>query len=594
MSLSVLDWTIVAASFLISLAIGAYASRRAGNSSSDFFLSGRSMPWWLLGVSMVATTFAADTPNLVAQIVRENGVSGNWVWWAFLLTGMVTTFVYAKLWRRSGVMTDLEFYELRYSGAIAGYLRGFRAIYLGLVFNVLVMAAVCLAGIKLSAALLGLGATETLVITATVTVAYSMLGGLRGVILTDFFQFGLAIVGAIWACVYVVGLPEIGGLQALVSHPNVLPKLDMVPDFDQPAIFVPLLLVPLAVQWWASWYPGAEPGGGGYVAQRMLAARSEGHALGATLLFNIAHYALRPWPWMLIALASLVLYPELRDLEEAFPGMAEEQIKDDLGYPIMLRLLPTGLLGLVVASLIAALMSTLSTHLNWGASYLVHDFYVRFVEPDASERQRVWLGRIITAGLMVLASVAALLFDSALSSFKIILQIGAGTGLIFILRWLWWRVNAYSELTGMVVSLLVAIYFGLVHEHLGFAALADHVQLLWGVGITTVAWLLVTLMTQPTDAAVLQQFVQRVRPPGYGWAAVDAGPLPPTSSTGFQSLRMQLVAAASGALMVYCILFGVGKLLYGQTLLASILFLVALANAVFLWLGIRRQTTIAP
>ena len=589
MTLTSLDWGIVLASLLVSLGIGLYASRRAGDSSASFFLSGRSMPWWLLGVSMVATTFAADTPNLVAQLVRENGVSGNWVWWAFLLTGMLTTFVYARLWRRSGVTTDLEFYELRYSGPVARFLRGFRAVYLGLVFNVLVMAAVCLAGVKLSAALLGLGAVQTLVLTGLITVAYSALGGLRGVILTDFFQFGLAIVGAVGAAVYVLGMPQIGGLEGLLANPAVAARAPMLPDLSDPAAYVPLLLVPLAVQWWASWYPGAEPGGGGYVAQRMLAARSERDALGATLLFNVAHYALRPWPWIVIALASLVLYPSLDDLRAAFPTLAESQIAEDLGYPVMLRLLPAGLLGLVVASLVAALMSTLSTHLNWGASYLVHDFYARFVEPDASERRRVWLGRVFTVALMIAAAVAALAFDSALSSFNVILQIGAGTGLIFILRWLWWRVNAFSELAGMVVSFIVAVYFGYVHEALGLAPLAGYVQLLVGVGITTLGWLAVTFATPPTDPATLDRFVARVRPPRLGWGSYgeqepDAYPVvAPEASLGWQ-----LTNALLGVLVVYSALFGAGQLLYGRYGLGAVLVVAGGAAALLLARRLRR------
>ena len=586
MNLSALDWSIVVAAFLISLLIGLYASRQAGRSSSDFFLSGRNMPWWLLGVSMVATTFAADTPNLVAQIVRQDGVSGNWVWWAFLLTGMVTTFIYARLWRRSGVVTDLEFYEIRYSGPVARFLRGFRAVYLGLVFNVLVMATVCLAGIKLSAALLGLGAVETLAITAVVTVAYSMLGGLRGVILTDFFQFALALTGAIWACAYVVGLPEIGGLSALLSHPAVIPKLDMVPNLSDPATAVPLLFVPLAVQWWASWYPGAEPGGGGYVAQRMLAAKSEGHALGATLLFNVAHYALRPWPWILIALASLVLYPNVSDLAAEFPTLAASQHSDDLGYPIMLRLLPSGLLGLVVASLIAALMSTLSTHLNWGASYLTHDLYVRFFRPDASERDQVRIGRLLTVVLMLITCIVALQFESALESFNIILQIGAGTGLIFILRWLWWRVNAYSELAGMVISFGVALYFAKAHEQLGFAPLASHVQLLWGVAITTIGWLAVTFATRPTQRDVLLEFCKQVRPPQLGWGScIDHHA---RASEKEQGLNSQLLNATLGVVMVYAMLFGTGKLLYGSYGLASVILGAGLVCAALLAIRLRR------
>ena len=588
MELSPLDWAIIAASFAISLGIGLYAARRAGSSAGEFFAGGRSMPWWLLGVSMVATTFAADTPNLVAQIVRDNGVAGNWVWWALLLTGMLTTFVYARLWRRSGVLTDLEFYELRYSGPVAGFLRGFRAVYLGLIFNGIVMATVCLAGIKLSAALLGLGATETLVLTGVITVAYSALGGLRGVILTDFFQFALALGGAIWAAIYIVGLPEIGGLSALVSHPAVVGKLGLLPDFDDPEVYVPLIVVPLAVQWWATWYPGGEPGGGGYVAQRMLAARTPGDALGATLLFNVAHYALRPWPWILIALASLVLYPTLPELVAEFPDLPDDQLKSDLGYPVMLRLLPAGLLGVVVASLIAALMSTLSTHLNWGASYLVHDAYVRFVRPEATQAERVWAGRICSVALMVVAGLMALALGSALESFNIILQIGAGTGLIFILRWLWWRVNAYSELAGMVVSFAVALYFTFVHERLGFAAIPDYQELLWNVAITTVGWLTATFATRPTEASVLVDFVERVRPPLVGWrglASRVSTPLPPSPDP----LGRQLASAALGVVTVYAMLFGVGELLYGQAVGYALL---GVAVGAGLWLyALQRRVT---
>ncbi len=563
MVLSTLDWIIVLASLLISLAIGLYASRNSGQSGSEYFLSGRSMPWWLLGTSMVATTFGADTPGLVTELVRQNGVAGNWGWWAFLLTGMLTTFVYAKLWRRSGVTTDLEFYEIRYSGPIAGFLRGFRAVYLGVIFNVIVMGTVCLAGVKIGSALLGLSAMETLLITSVITVAYSAFGGLRGVILTDFFQFGLAMLGSIGAAWYVLTLPEIGGLDALLSHPNVQPKLGMLPDLSNPEMYVPILLVPLAVQWWASWYPGAEPGGGGYVAQRMLAAKSEGHALGATFLFNVAHYALRPWPWIIVGLASLVMYPEVSDLAAAFPDLPEKQIRGDLGYPVMLKLLPTGLLGVMVASLTAALMSTLSTHLNWGSSYLVNDVYLRFMNPAASDREQVNVGRITTVLLMVLALLMALSLESALDGFQILLQIGAGTGLIFILRWLWWRVNAYSELAGMVVSFAVALYFAYIHEALGLAPLAGHVQLLIGVAITSVAWLAVTFLTQATDAAVLNSFVDRVDPPRYGWRNYGSAGFAEKAERSSR-LPAQLLAAALGSAFVYAALFGVGNALYGQ------------------------------
>lgn len=361
MKLTTLDWSIIAAYFAIALAVGLWASRRAGSSARGFFLAGRDMPWWLLGVSMVATTFSTDTPNLVTDLVRNDGVSGNWVWWAFLLTGMLTVFVYARLWRRSEVMTDIEFYELRYGGKPAAFLRGFRALYLGLVFNVLVMAAVSLAAIKLGAILLDWPGWLTLLVAGSVTLLYSGLGGLRAVILTDFIQFILAMVGSIWATVVILGRDEIGGLSGLLQHPNVVEKTAMLPDFSQPDIWIPLMLIPLAVQWWASYYPGAEPGGGGYIAQRMFSAKSEGHAVGATLLFNVAHYALRPWPWILVALASLIVFPELDDLRAAFPGVDESKVGDDLAYPAMLSLLPAGLLGLVSASLLAAFMSTMST-----------------------------------------------------------------------------------------------------------------------------------------------------------------------------------------------------------------------------------------
>ena len=379
MTLSTLDWTIVAAYFSLSLVVGLWVSRQAGQDTKSFFLAGRNMPWWLLGVSMVATTFSTDTPNLVTDLVRQNGVSGNWAWWAFLLTGMLTVFVYAKLWRRSGVLTDIEFYELRYSGKAAAFLRGFRALYLGLVFNVLVMATVSLAAVKFGEIVLGLPGWMTLTIACSITLAYSALGGLKAVIITDFVQFTLAMIGSVWAMLYILDLPEIGGLSNLISHVNVSDKLALIPDLSDPNVWVPVMLVPLAVQWWASYYPGAEPGGGGYIAQRMFSAKDESNAVAATFLFNVAHYALRPWPWILIALSSLIVFPELADIQRAFPNLSADKLGHDVAYPAMLTLLPSGLLGLVAASLIAAFMSTMSTQLNLGASYLVNDFYHRLL-----------------------------------------------------------------------------------------------------------------------------------------------------------------------------------------------------------------------
>ncbi|MDX5478686.1 MAG: Na+:solute symporter, partial [Cyclobacteriaceae bacterium] len=449
MNISLIDWSIIIAFFVISMLIGVLTSRKAGTSAKEFFLSGRNMPWWLLGVSMVATTFSADTPNLVTDIVRTNGVSGNWVWWAFLLTGMLTVFVYAKLWRRSEVTTDLEFYELRYGGKPAAFLRAFRAIYLGVFFNVVIMATVSLAAIKIGGVMLGLAPWETLLLASVVTVIYSSLGGLKGVLLTDFFQFFIAMAGAIGAAIYVLDMPEIGSLNNLLTHPNVSDKLNILPDFNDWNLVIPLLIMPLAIQWWATWYPGAEPGGGGYIAQRMLSAKDEKNAIGATLFFNIAHYAMRPWPWIIIALSSLIIFPQVSDMQEAFPHIPVDKLGNDLAYSAMLTFLPTGLIGIVLASLIAAVMSTLSTHLNWGSSYVVNDFYQRFLKPEASDKELVAVGRISTVLLMVLAAFLALALSSALEAFNILLQIGAGTGLIFILRWFWWRINAYTEIAAM-------------------------------------------------------------------------------------------------------------------------------------------------
>jgi SSS family solute:Na+ symporter len=502
MNLTNLDLTIIIAFFAVSLAIGLAASRKAGKGFKEFFLSGRNMPWWLLGVSMVATTFSADTPNLVADIVRTNGVAGNWVWWAFLLTGMLTVFVYAKLWRRSGILTDIEFYEIRYSGKAAAFLRGFRALYLGIFFNVMIMATVTLAAIKIGGVMLGLNPFQTVLIASVVTVIYTSLGGLRGVILTDFVQFIMAMVGLVWAAVIIVNLPEVGGLSNMLAHENVSGKLNFIPDFNDPKQLIPLFVIPLAVQWWSVWYPGAEPGGGGYIVQRVLSAKDEDHAVGATLLFNLAHYALRPWPWILIALASLIVFPELDDIAQAFPNVSENFIRHDLAFPAMLTYLPSGLIGLVIASLIAAYMSTISTQLNWGSSYVVNDFYVRFIKPEASEKRQVLVGRISTVVLMILSALIALALSNALQAFNILLQIGAGTGLLFILRWFWWRINAFSELAAMIISFMVAVYF----EFFGPEDLDDYMKLLIGVGITTVGWLVVTFLTPPTDHKTLVDF----------------------------------------------------------------------------------------
>ncbi|MFN5787288.1 MAG: sodium:solute symporter family protein [Bacteroidota bacterium] len=578
MNLSMLDWGIIFAFFAVTLFIGLYASRGAGKSYSEFFLSGRDMSWWLLGVSMVATTFSADTPNLVTDLVRTHGVAGNWSWWAFLLTGMLTVFVYARLWRRSGVLTDLEFYELRYSGKPAAFLRGFRAIYLGVFFNVMIMATVSLAAIKIGAVMLDLKPVETLLITSVITVIYTSIGGLKGVVLTDFFQFILAMAGMVIAAVYIVNLPEVGGLSKMLAHPNVSGKLNFLPDFSDSKQLIPLFLMPLAVQWWSVWYPGAEPGGGGYIAQRMLSAKDEKNAVTATLFFNIAHYALRPWPWILIALASLIVFPDIASLQAAFPHLDPKVVKNDLAFSAMLNLLPAGLIGLLIAALLSAFMSTISTHLNWGSSYVVNDFYKRFLRPDAPQNELVNVGRISTVVLMIMAALLALALENALQAFNILLQIGAGTGLIFILRWFWWRVNAYSEITAMVVSFMLALYFELGMEN----PLPEHIKLLAGVGITTLAWVAVTFLTAPSSQETMLRFFKLIQPSPTGWKPViekgiasgelDSNEIIPGK------LPNQILGMFLGCILVYSALFSIGFIIYGNMMPALLSGFVALIS----------------
>ncbi|MEE3203968.1 MAG: sodium:solute symporter family protein [Candidatus Neomarinimicrobiota bacterium] len=567
MMLSTLDWTIVGVYFAVSLIVGIWVSKQAGQDTKSFFLAGRNMPWWLLGVSMVATTFSTDTPNLVTDLVRQNGVSGNWAWWAFLLTGMLTVFVYANLWHRSGVLTDIEFYELRYSGKAAAFLRGFRALYLGLVFNVLVMGAVSLAAVKFGEIVLGWPGWMTLTIACSITLAYSALGGLKAVIITDFVQFTLAMIGSIWGMFYILGLPEIGGLSNLISHANVTDKIALFPDLSNPNVWVPVLLVPLAVQWWASYYPGSEPGGGGYIAQRMFSAKDEQNAVGATFLFNVAHYALRPWPWILIALSSLVIFPELTDLQQAFPNLPADKLGHDVAYPAMLTLLPSGLLGLVAASLIAAFMSTMSTQVNLGASYLVNDFYHRFIKPQASEKELVMAGRLFSVVSIILGGGLGLLLSSAGQIFTLLLMIGAGTGLIYILRWFWWRINAYTEIVAMVSSLIIAGYF-----NFGDSTLEGWQKIVVGAGLTTIVWITATYFTPPDEEKTLRNFVKKVKPGGPGWSKYTKEP-----SSAPWPVPRGVLCMTLGCIAVYGILIGVGQLLYGNTFGVAILGLSGLS-----------------
>ena len=556
MTLSTLDWIIVFSYFTLSLFVGVWASKQAGRDTKSFFLAGRNMPWWLLGVSMVATTFSTDTPNLVTDLVRQNGVSGNWGWWAFLLTGMLTVFVYAKLWHRSGVLTDIEFYELRYSGKAAAFLRGFRALYLGLVFNVLVMGAVSLAAIKFGEIVLGWPGWLTLTIACSITLAYSTLGGLKAVIITDFVQFILAMVGSIWAMIYILSLDEVGGLSNLLAHNNVIDKLALIPDLSNPDVWVPVLLVPLAVQWWASYYPGSEPGGGGYIAQRMFSAKDEENAVSATLFFNIAHYALRPWPWILIALSSLVIYPELSDLQNAFPNLPVDKLGHDVAYPAMLTLLPNGLLGLVAASLIAAFMSTMSSQLNLGASYLVNDFYHRFISPDATEKQLVSMGRLFTIISIILGSGLGLLLTSAGQAFNLLLMIGAGTGMIYILRWFWWRINAYTEIVAMISSLIIAFYFNFINNNY-----ESWEKIVFGSLLTTIVWISATYFTPPDSNETLQNFVKKVNPGGPGWAKFST-----SEANEPWPVPNGILCMILGCISIYSVLLGVGQLIYGNNI----------------------------
>jgi Na+/proline symporter len=567
MQLTALDWAVLGSYGLVALVVGLAFARRAGSGTGQYFLAGRQLPWWLLGTSMVATTFSTDTPNLVTDLVRNGGVSQNWVWWAFLITGMCTVFFYAKLWRRSGVFTDIGFYELRYSGKPAAFLRGFRALYLGVFFNVMIMATVTLAAIKIAGVLLGADEYTTVFVAGVVTAVYSATSGLWGVVVTDLLLFAIAMIGSISAAVFALRQPEVGGLAGLVSHPALADKLSLLPDFSDWRNAAVVFLIPIAVQWWSTWYPGAEPGGGGYAAQRMLAARDERESMRATLWFNIAHYALRPWPWVLVALASLIMYPTLDSIAARFPGLDPSIIRHDLAYPAMLVFLPHGLLGLVVASLAAAYMSTISTHLNWGASYIVDDCYRRFVSSERDEAHYVRVARLSTVGLIILASAVALWLENALQAFQILLQIGAGTGLIFLLRWFWWRINVWSEISAMIISFLVALYFQFVHEALGFAAFHPAVALVVGVAITTVVWVTVTFLTAPVDGETLQRFYDRIRPFARGWKKAveiraEAGGAAGSASAG-------LLAWALGCLAVYSALFATGYLLYGRHWLAA-------------------------
>ncbi len=588
MQLNSLDWMIVLVSIAVGFAPAIFFARRASRGTSEFFASGRAAPWWLIGTSMVATTFSTDTPNLVTDLVRTHGVAQNWVWWSFLLTGMMTVFFYARLWRRSGVLTDLEFYELRYSGRSAAFVRGFRAIYLGLFFNCVIMASVTLAAAKIANVMLGWDRTHTVIICSLLCVGFAVLSGLWGVLATDLIQFVIAMTGVIAAAYYSLQQPQVGGLHGLLTQ--ISPKtLSVLPDFHDRELVLSLLVIPLAVQWWSTWYPGAEPGGGSYIAQRMLAARSEKDALGGTLWFNLAHYALRPWPWIIVALCSMLVYPTLADIKHALPHVSDDLIGHDLAYSAMLTLLPHGLLGLLVAALLAAYISTMSTHLNWGCSYIVHDFYRRFIRPDASERHYIWVSRLTTVALMGLAAVLMFAMTTAKAAFELMLSIGAGTGLIYLLRWYWWRINAWGEIAAMIVSFLIAAVLFVMK--LNGVEIPTHYALVGSVVVTTSAWVIVMWCTPPVDRQTLIRFYERVRPAGPGWNEIRQS----VRTTGSpDSLPLGLLGMSLGCVVVYSALFGAGSFLYGHIgtgVVWTILFVVSGAGLARLLSAIWKRAT---
>jgi Na+/proline symporter len=558
MHLTTLDLAIIFGSIIISFLPAIFLVKRASRSTTEFFTSGRAAPWWLIGVSMVATTFSTDTPNLVTNMVREKGVSDNWLWWSFLLTGMLTVFFYARMWRLSGVMTDLEFYEIRYSGKPATFVRGFRAIYLGLFFNCVIMATVNLAAAKIGNVVLGWSMERTLLFAATITIFFASVSGLWGVMVTDSIQFLITMTGTFAVAYFALQQPAVGGLSGLIQ--KIDPKtLSLLPDFGDWPTALAVLIIPITIQWWSVWYPGAEPGGGSYIAQRMLAAKSEKDALSGTLFFNFMHYALRPWPWILVALASTLIFPTLGDIAHAYPYVDPKLIGNDMAYPAMLRFLPAGFLGLMIAGMLAAYRSTIETHLNWGASYLVHDFYQRFITKDASQRHYVWAGRVVTALLMIAAASLTFALDTAKESFDLILGIGAGTGLIYLLRWFWWRINAWSEVAAMASSFIVAVGF-FVARKMGHPV-PSTTSLIITVASTTVIWVAVAFLTEPTDHATLVDFYKRVRPAGPGWKAIRAESGVNASP---DSLAQALLGWVLGCTLIYSALFGTGSFLYGR------------------------------
>jgi len=600
MGLIAIDWAIIVVFLIVLTAIGLITSRRGGQSAASFFLSGRNMPWWLLGISMVATTFSISTPNLITDMVRSGGVARNWLWFSFLLSGMLTVFIYAKLWSRSKIMTDLEFYEIRYSGKIVAVLRGFRAVYLGLFFNVFVMAIVTLAFIKATAIMTDINPSVAVIIASCIIMLYSTVGGLTAILWTDLFLFIFAMFGAFFPAYMIINSPRIGGLSNFINHEALVGKFSMLPDFSDPIMLITIFIIPLTIQWWAAWYPGSEPGGGGFIAQRMLSAKSEKDAVGATLLFNLVHYAVRPWPWFIVGLGSLIIFPNIASMAESYPDVPAGYIHDDIAYPIMLReFLPNGILGLVVASLVAAYMSTISTQINWGASYLVNDFHARFIDKNASEARKVLVGRLWTIILITLSILLALYLESALQAFQFIIMIGAGTGLIYLLRWFWWRINAWSELAAMtgavVFSMIVLIvektFLTRVDDYTVFIfgfeldlAFWDAMKFVFVVFLTTISWLLITFFTKPSDEEVLIKFYEKIRPGGPGWKNIARkAAVKVVEGEKETNIPVGLACMSLGCIAIYGLLFSVGYLLQGNLGYFSLSVIISIISSVYLF-----------
>ena len=621
-----LDWIVIGLYFLFSLGIAAYFSKRAGKNTNEFFLSGRNLPWWLAGTAMVATTFAADTPLAVTELIARNGIAGNWLWWNLAIGAMLTVFFFAKLWRRSGIMTDCEFVELRYSGKPAAALRGFRAVYLGLFMNAIVMGWVHKAMEKIFHVVLpGMDAFLLVIMAAALIAVYASASGLLGTARTDSFQFFFAMTGCIILAFIVIRLPQIGGAVQLKAKlaPEVLdffPKVGKVGVGGVTggvlALSAGAFFAHIGLQWWSSWYPGADPGGGGYIAQRMMSAKNEKHSLFATLWFTIAHYTVRPWPWIIVALVALVIFPRAENtdvlrqenpalyqqvetvyrdqslLQDSNPAYQtpefklmyetyENTVDPGVMYPkLMMRFLPPGLLGLLIATFLAAYMSTIAAQLNWGTSYLINDFYRRFMRKKADEKHYVLVSRVAIILMMIVSLlITKFVLTTVSGAWEFIINASAGIGAVLILRWFWWRINAWSEITAMIAPLII---YPIAHWGFGLKSPITLYPIVIG---TTLVWLLVTYLTAPEKEEHLIRFYRKVHPGGRGWKKIAAQLPDVKSDTGF---GRSLVNWICGVVLVYASLFGVGKLLFAEYLLALLYFILVAISATVIYINLNR------